>query len=246
MSRFAVFLLVILVFTSCAPAKSIQPERITEIRKIGLVTKVADNDLIVFDRTRTMNRTYGGTQFGAVGGLIEGLILTGMAAHAMNKSLQGDPDDIKQYLKDINFKSMVDNRISGRLSRKYDLVLPQYFDTRAHDNPSKFATDSNYLKEAMSLGIDTLIFIEYYYGLGAFKDRPACVVVAGKITVYDVKSETIIFDRLIASDDDFVPGYRTVDEFVNDNAKLFKEDLNTAVDGFSYLVATQLGITERY
>ena len=238
--------MVFLLLTSCAPSNSIKPERIAGIKKVGIATKLENNDIQVFDRTDTMKRNYGGSQFGAIGGLVEGLILTGMARHTMSKSLNGDPAEINQYIKGINIKELIDDGITSRISKKYDLILPQYFDEKAKNKSADFADESAYLKEAKILGIDTFVLIEYSYGVAAFKDRAACAIVAGKITIYDVVSDEILLRKRLASDDDYISAYRTVDEFVKDNGKFYKEDFRIAADSFSYLVGKQVGISDRF
>jgi hypothetical protein len=232
---FSIFILLTLV--GCAPPSTMKLERIAKIKKMGVVTRLAEDDLKIFDHTGTMKKSYTYGQFGALPVLIEGLILWGEARYKISNSIVGDPDQIKTNLIRKNIKYDVESALTDKLSKKYNIVRTEYFEAKALTSSDK----NKCLEEAKQIGVDTLVFLEFAYGLAAYNGKPASVSIDGEIVVYDVSTAKIVLKKEMESDQDFRE-YRTIADFAKEDGKLFKEDLNGAINGFSSYVARQLGV----
>ena len=232
-----VFALVALM--GCAPPSTLTPERSAEIKKLGVITSIPDNNLKALDhRPRNIPNTITYGQFGAIGALMESVILLGIREHtASSKSVSGDLTDKRLSSVNLTLKNDIDSALIQKLSKKYPIVEPQYFDVKKLSLKNK----SECFAESKRIGIDTLAFIDIAYGLATYNDKEASVSIDAEMVVYDVEKEEVILKKLIESDQDFRE-HRTAKEFANQNSKLLIEDINDAINGFSSYVARQLGI----
>jgi hypothetical protein len=67
------------------------------------------------------------------------------------------------------------------------------------------------------------------------------VTIDGDMTVYEVNTEDILLKVTVESEQDFRE-HRSLEDFTADNGKLFNDDLNSAMNSFSYLVARKLEV----
>ncbi len=81
------FLIICLIINGCAGTpKHLKQEDLQDISKLAIVTFLLDNELKVLDHTGvTEQPSYTGYQFGAIGGLIEGLIKGAVASYPSNQ-----------------------------------------------------------------------------------------------------------------------------------------------------------------
>lgn len=91
-------LLTFIALVGCAPPSTITPERTAEIKKVGVVTEIPKDELLVLDHTGIMGKSYTHGQFGALGALIETGILMGVREYRTSKSINGDTDKTKLLL----------------------------------------------------------------------------------------------------------------------------------------------------
>ncbi len=232
-------ILAVFALMGCAPPSTLNLERSAQIRKLGLVTSLPDNNLKALDhRPRNIRNTYIYGQFGAIGALMESVILMGIRENtASSKSISGDLKDKGLPTANLALKNEIDVVLIQKLSKKYLIVDPQYFDARK----LSFQNKSECFAEAKRVGIDTIAFFDIAYGLATYNDKEASVSIDAEMIVYDVEKEEIVLKKLIESDQDFRE-HRKVEDFATENGKLLKEDLNGAINGFSSYVARQLGI----
>jgi hypothetical protein len=227
-------LLTVIALMGCAPPKNIKPERVAQIRKIGLITAIPKDELLVLDHTGTMNKSYTYGQFGALGALVESAILMGIKEDRASKSIDGDIDKIRPFIARSSLKPNIDSGIAERLSHKYVTVI-------IYDEAMSLQNITGCLEESRKTGIDTLVSLEITYGLAAYKDKLASVSLDGEMTVYDVASGEIILKKKIESDQEFRE-HRTIEELSKEDGKLLKEDFSGAVKGFSSYVGRQLEV----
>jgi len=230
-------LLTVIALVGCAPPSTIKPERTAEIKKVGVVTEIPKDELLVLDHTDTMSKSYTYGQFGALGALIETGILMGVREYRTSKSINGDTNKVRAFIAGSSLKPSIDFSINEKLSKKYAIVEPKFFEGKA----LSIRKTDECLMESKRLGIDTLVFLEIAYGLAAYNDKPASVSIDGAMTVYDVNSGKIILKKNIESDQDFRE-HRSIEELSKEDGKLIKEDFNGAVIGFASYVARQLGV----
>lgn len=226
------------VLAGCAP-KTLMPDKIADIRKVGVVTTIPENNLKVLDhRVGTMRNTYTYGQFGAIGALMESVILLGIREYnSSNKSISGVLDDSRLATVDLSLKDYIDSDLYHKISKKYVVVEPQYFDKKNLSSGKR----SECIAEAKKMEIDALVFLDIAYGLVSHNDKQATVSIDADMVVYNVKDKEVILKKVIESDQYFRE-YRTIEEFSQSNGKLLIEDLQGAISGFSTYVAQQLEI----
>jgi hypothetical protein len=115
-----------LILAGCAPPSTLNLEKVPAIKRVGVITRLTEHDLKVFDHTGISNKSYL-KYIGGVGPLlleryfpIDRPIVWAEAQYAMNKSLNGNPEQIKRYIASDVIKSMVDAKIAEKLSKKRD------------------------------------------------------------------------------------------------------------------------------
>ena len=237
----ALILLSAITLMGCTPPNMIKSERIEKIRKIGFVTGIRNNEMVILDHTGTMDKsyTYPDYRYGAMGVLIgsaiENTILIGVKEYRISNSVKGDLDTIKFHINGQTLKQLIDFNIKEKLSDKYIVVESSIFENKK----LSIQKTSECLLDAKKSEIDTLVFIEISYGLAAYKKALASVSINGLITVYDVSSEDIIMQRHIESDYGYSQN-RTIEEFASKDGKYLKNDFNEAINHFSTYVSNFL------
>jgi hypothetical protein len=234
--RFLV-VLVILALVGCAPPSTLTQETAAKIKKVGIVTRIADNEPVILDHTSAMKKSYTHGQFGLLGAAIEGGINLGIRQYRYSKSVTDSPDTVKPFVPYSSLKRNIDVAVSQKLSQKFVAVEPSYFDARKVSLDAK----DDCFAESKKAGIDTLVFLDIAYGLAAYDNALASLSVDADMTVFDVASEDVLLKKRLESDQNFKEN-RKVEDLARDDGKLFKQDLDAAVEGFSVYVGAQMGV----
>jgi len=82
-------LLLLLTYGCGAKYTPLTTKQTKNINRIGIIITASNNEMSIIDHTNVMGRTYVGGQFGAIGGLLEGIVLTIQANVKIEKSLGG-------------------------------------------------------------------------------------------------------------------------------------------------------------
>jgi hypothetical protein len=232
-----------LFLAGCAPPTTLNLQKTASINRVGVITRLTEHDLKVFDHTGITNKSYLGLLGGAAPVLlslyfpIDRPIVWVEAQYAVNKSINGSPEQIQQHIVSDMIKNLVDTTIAEKLSKKYTVTDLNKLDARSNSGNH----DQYLLAQCKDAGIDTLAVINYAYGLAAYNAKQPSVTVDGDMTVYEVNSGNILLKGTIESEQDFRE-HRTLEEFAADHGKLFNEDMNSAINSFSYLVARKLEV----
>lgn len=234
--HFFILSAILLIVAGCAPPNTLNLEKVPDIKRVEVVTRLTEHDLKVFDHTGVSNKSYIKYIGGLVPLLLDRLIVWAEAQYFINKSVNGTPE-IKSNIASNVIKSMVDAKITEKLSKKYVLAKPSKPDSR---QPTDMF-DKQLLAECKASGIDVLVLIGFAYGLAAYKEMQPSVTVDGDMTVYEVNTGDILLKGTVESEQDFRE-HRSLEEFTADNGKLFNEDLNSAINSFAYLVARKMEV----
>ena len=111
---------------------------------MAIVTRCPDPDLKVFDRTGVWSKTYTGYQFGLLGGLIDALALSIESKIKIGKSLGGDPDLLREQLKDYPIKAVFDENFKKSFVAKYEIVYPDEVDVVLPDQVTDHSDIEDY------------------------------------------------------------------------------------------------------
>ena len=245
------FLIVLLVVSfligGCTTVpKKLDQQQVVNIEKIAIITVKPENDLVVLDHTGVWEKTYTGGQFGALGGLLEGIVLATEAKIAKNKSLGGDPDPLRAELGHVPVEDMLTKSLFEKLSKKYEIVGPGALCTNPEDvgkiPQSQFNTKTNdNLASCRQLMVDTLIITEFSYGLAAYKGENASAAIDADITVYSVNEEKEVAKLRISSDERFKAGH-VIEEYRANECSIFREDIQKAAEALASLIAEKSGL----
>ncbi len=218
----------------CATA----PQRLSEaeigtIKKLAVITNCLDEKIHVVDHTGVWKKSYTGYQFGAIGGLIDGIVLAPEASIRINKSLGGDPDLLRQELKGYPIKAVFDENFSQAFQGKFEIVSASDCDTLL----KLPASDGEHVKKApvedysvfhRQFGADSVLVIDFIYGLAAYTGAKANAVVMANVSLINAADNKRIMKRQVASDIRRTDGH-TIDEYRSDSAQVYKRELIEAI-----------------
>ncbi len=236
----------LLIMSCSAPhPKVLQQGDIDDIKKLAVVTSLSKNELQVLDHSRMME--YSSTsQYGAVGGLLEGLVVGGMASGQIRSSLGGDPDSLRQVVSDLDAKTLFDDNFLSIFTVSFGIVGPQEVDSniRLAEKPGSESVADEKVRAAIyeKLRVDTVLEIDFVYGLAAYAGGLApSAVISGVVTVVDVQENKVVMKKRMSSDSYYKKHY-TVEEFSADGGQLFRREIREAARGFAHIVASEFGV----
>lgn len=263
-SRIAIstLLTICMIIAGCAtPPKILKEEDIGGIRKLAVVTSLSDTELQILDHTGIGNisyyEPYYDPQFhslslgqaaavGAIAGLLEGLIEAGIREVAIKSSLGGEPDALREAVRDFSVKEVFDDNFARVFSLGREIVRPQEIEgLEIGEYPEREAVGGETIRDytvlSKRLGVDTVLEIDFRYGLAAYGGGvSASAVIAGVVSVTDIKDNKLLMRKTISSDAYYRKGY-TVEDFKANGAELFRKESVEAIRGFARLVAAEFG-----
>lgn len=238
---FSIFLIM-----SCATtSNTLSSEFKDNIKEITIVVEHEGDNLQILDHTNVMNSQINTGQLGVMPVLLEQAILGTAANSRINKSIGGDPDLLKNTIGNIQIDDMVYEYVKNRIIKRYKIVDARKLNIKKdHDNleipPDRInneATLDNYNLE----GLDTFIRIRFIYGLAAYIGEPASADIDADVEIWDAHTKKRLVKERILSDYLFKSGH-TIYEFSDEDARLFKEDINKAADSLGLQIAATFGI----
>lgn len=238
-------LFMILLVMGCAGSpKLLKQEDVKGIKRLAFVSSLSDKELQILDHTGHKQQSYTHGQYGAIGGLIEGIIAAGAAPTI---HLGGDPDSLREAVSDFPIKEHFDENFDKVLSINFEILSPEDLDSlRKQDYPETEGASDRTIEDYAALyekfGVDMVLEIDFVYGLATYRGGllPSAVVSAD-VTVRSIDKNKRLMKKTISSDSYYKRGY-TVDEFKADGAKLFKSEIIEALRGFSHIVASEFGV----
>jgi hypothetical protein len=239
MKRLACVLLAF-VLCGCATAPlTLNPETTENIHKIAIVTSSKKDELSI------MNHLIGSNyidSFGLTGLLLDVAILTDQ----QQTSLGGSPKALKEKIGLFPIKIHVDNSLAGQLSKRYQIVdLSSFINNMQKQNMGKDKKIDEMISYCKDIRADTLLTVDFIYGLAVYSGDMASAAIDSYITVFDVKSKKVLLKRAIMSDLYYKEGY-SVDEYAAEDGKLFKENIVKAARALSLLIGYEFDIDVEY
>ncbi|MFH2138780.1 MAG: hypothetical protein ABII88_09745 [Candidatus Omnitrophota bacterium] len=233
--------LIVLLLAGCAAApKNLSNKDLSEIKRVMLVVDQKNDTLKVLDHTGASGKSYSGGQFGAIGGLIDGILITSEISSKTKASLGGDPQPLIDMVGDCGIKPLIEKKLEEELSNVFDIEVyrassndTEKTDDTKHKNQKKICLDDCFDK-ARSQSADAVLYFNISHGLAVYENTPSSVVVDATVTIFDVSSRKKIMEDVKSSDLEFCQS-RHVDDFMNDT-ELYKQDLNKAINGFVKMI----------
>lgn len=225
---FSIFLILIFLTCGCATQYSqLTPSQTESVNKIATHISPATDTMSVIDHTGTMGKTYGGMQFGAIGGLIEGIILSVEANSKIKKSIGGDPDVVRANLQDFDITDSLNGKIANRLRKKYEVV-----------DVSSIKIEDGYHQRIKEMGADTLVEVRFIYGLAAYSGEQSSPAITANLKITKLSDNSTLIKKRISSDTHYREG-NVVEEFAKNDAQLFKTGIEKAAETMAILVASE-------
>jgi len=241
---------VVLAFAICGCATapmSFKPGTTEKMQKIVIVTSPIKDEFVVLNHLKGTNFANTTSLYaGAAGYLVGALLDAGIQADQTQASLGGKPKVLKEKIGLIPIKNHIDDYLAEQISKRYHIAESSYF--LENIQQKKMAKDKKadaYIAHCKEIGADTLLTVDFLYGLAVYSGDMASAVIDSVITVYDVKTKKVLLEKVIASDLYFKEGY-SIDEYAADDAKLFNNNIVKAARGLSLLIGYEFGIDVNY
>ncbi len=236
-------LLLVLFLSGCATTTvDLVKHDAESVRKIALITRLSNDRLQVFDQTgpKRMYVAAPATPAGIAAGLVVGGVAKAVVAGIKkNRSLSGDPNDLQNELGDSRIDLIFDSTFMDEFGQKFEIVAPQVSkDVRLEPNPAE-GGQADYSPFQKLFGADSVLVIDYQYGLAAYDKRPASAAISADVSLISVGENRVILHKSIFCDTSWRGGH-TVSEYKADNARLFKEEIAEDVKGIAGVLVVEL------
>lgn len=209
---------------------------INRMRNVAVVAKLDDRDLKVLDITgikkKEQSRQYGGVMFGALGGAIEALIIEGIANNKIHSMIGGSIDPVRESVADFDAgaaffevaQSKLPDKIKSGRTIQNVTVLKEGKIPESAGSIVISGDDKN-------IHPDTLLTIEYRYGLGALvESRPVPAIVANISVVNIPENREMMRDSMVSyscSENNY-----TLADYAGDKGKIFRQCFSELVESF--------------
>jgi len=211
------------------------------MRKLAIVMIPRDRELKVFDHTGVWKKhTY--NPFGLVGALAETAALTTEANIRIRSSLGGDPNLLREHLRDYSLTKILEKDLMDKISKRYEILNTNEAvkELREAKKNQKIKTE-DYLDVCSKAGADTILIVDYLYGLAAYASEEASVAIVAYISVHNVKTNTLLMNKTVSSDKYF-KNPCPVPKCSANGGELFRKDMVEAVNGLSLLIASEFAV----
>lgn len=208
LSASCLFALVALpLISGCAStkvSKCVSLDQTNSMRNIAVVATCQNAALKVLDitdiRKKEYSKQYGGVMYGAIGGVLEVLIHEGVASYKICSLVGGSVGDVRKSVADFDARSAFDEILYARFSER--IKAKTHIQNVVMLKSADLVQDgsgSNSSDEQKGNKPDTLLIVDYTYGIGAWvKEKPVPAIVAN-VSVRSVpKNETLMSDTVVS------------------------------------------------
>lgn len=228
------------VFLACtSSAKNMVREEVGKTRKMAVVTSLSGQGSDISRKGGLTQSPYAGA-FGPLG------ILIGSAVerNAVQTSLERYSDSLKTGLADHNPKKVLDEAFSRLFIMDFETVNPMEAEKELTALRSKDKSGTNkkgYVLLKDNLGIDSLLEVDFVYGLEVHGRTMSAAVMSADVKLIRAIDGVVLLSKTISSGT-ISKSWHTLDEFVKNNAELYKSELSKASEAIVYLTGLELGV----
>lgn len=234
--------ILICLLVSCASTPTaIHQKELQNIRKMAVVTFLTGEGAHISHYGGTTPNPYL-SPFGPLGLLVG----TAIQKAAMQLTLANYSDAMKSGLADFSPKSVLAEAFARLFAMPFETVSPLQVEklgmARHVEKESGEGTRTkDYGVQANKLGIDTVLEVDFTYGLEIHGQTMAAAVVSADITVINVGDNVALLNKRISAST-MAKTWHRVDEFMRHNLRLYKEEYSKACEAIVFLAALDLGI----
>ena len=223
--------LITLMCVSCASTPkenkfSLSINEAKNINRVCILNNLKDKKVQIFDtsgiRENEYSKSYGGVTQGAIGGLIEGLIIGGIAEYKLRKLVDEPPSMIDENIDGEDIKRIIENSILEGIDENRDKFGDRNITfcikniEQFSSNKPKQASNFNYLRDS---GYDLLVIASYTHGLSVTEYRKPIATVMAVIEMYDTVTGSLLARRPLNSRSR--NDVHTVKEYIENDSKLY-------------------------
>jgi len=231
----------VVLSSGCSSLTELPSDLINETHRIAVFTHPVKNSFVILDHTEVWDKSYTHGQYGAIGGLLEGIILTIESSQAKKSSLGGDPDELEDMLQGYSIEAQLNKDIVEKLSTSFEVVNLNSFIQSSGEKKLKKPGIKQSKSLAYENGATMLVTVDYLFGLATYALASATAAIDSEVVFYDAKSGDKILKKKILSDEVFIKRHSIKDYELNDG-DLFKIHMNEVSDAFSIRLANEFGL----
>lgn len=217
--------------TSPQPTPYMASEELQKIRKMAVVISLSGEGADI-----SHHKGLTASPYTAPFGLLGILIGSAVEKAAIRSSLNSYSDSLKNGLANYSPKTVLDETFSRLFTMEFETVNPAEIEKETIE--AKETKD--YGKLASMLGIDSVLEIDFQYGLEVHGETLSAAVINADLKLIRVNDKAVLLSKRISSGKIAKTWYR-VDEFVKHNAKIYKSEFSKACEAIVYLTALELG-----
>jgi hypothetical protein len=155
-------------------------------------------------------------------------------------------DTLEKKLGSYNHKAVLDETFERSFVLEAATVNPKEIDKlEIVDYPEIRTGDGraikNYAVLGEKLGVDSVLAVDFSYGLEVWEKTLAAVVITSDVTAIRITDNVVLMNAHISSGT-IEKALHTVDELMSNNARLYKIEYAKACKAIVYLIAAHLGV----
>jgi hypothetical protein len=242
LSELLPILLLTSVLISCAELPKTAPrEEVQKIRKLAVVTSLSGQGTDISHYGGLTQSPYA-KAFGVLG------ILIGSAAEkvAVQSSLEAYSDSLTSGFTNYSPKRVFDETFSRLFVMEFETVNPIEVEKtiidrygKKEDVEKKQMKDYTFLRD--QFGVDSVLAVDFLYGLEVHGKTLAASVITADITLTRISDNTVLVSKQVTSGT-IGKTWHNVNDFLKNNAALYKSEFSKASEAIVYLTALQLGV----
>jgi hypothetical protein len=219
----------------------LKPVEISNIKKIAIVTSLDKQKMMILDHTEIDNNRFGADMYGVLFAFTK-MFNEDRKNEIIKSSLSGDKNLLVEYFDQYPVKAILDSKLVSRFSKAYEVPNPEKIKDKLHATEDEATSIiDHYIDSLTEAGADTFLYVSFNYGLAVYIDEKSSVALDAEIRVYNVKTNELLVKKFVSSDTYYRSGH-TVNEFLDNDAKLLKMDIIEAADGLALRIATEFGL----
>ena len=216
---------------SCASTQkemkfSLSIDEAKQINRVCILNNLKNTEVQIFDtsgiRENEYSKSYGGVTHGAIGGLVEGLILGGIAEYKLRKLVDESPSMIDENIDGEDIKRIIGNSILAGIDENREKFGDRNitFCIKNIDQfPSKKLNQESNFSYLQDNGYDLLVIASYTHGLSVTEYRKPIATVMAVIELYDTATGSLLARRPLNSRSR--NDVHTIKEYRENDSKLY-------------------------